>query len=1565
MADPQQDNPGGDAADVIEEHRTFGEAQAADVPQNVKDYMTSGPTWGEDETRGPPPSERFGLRDESDSGAQEQGSPEGEYNFGWSPRPVQGVRYDATTAAARMEGYTWPEINDHVTAGLMTATEQGYTPREVDEFLGRGTPEDGAQRMEGEWQSRIAQDEDIATGLSSATTDPITPLEGPSAARVAQHAGQDAPDPVMPEPGDKTPPSGIETDDQGMRNAYRDALNAGQVRTPQDFAERYMGAAWKAADAAGIDPDPHALTRAAGEIAAGLPSNEELTDQAIRIARQTGSGDVQTIKSNIVDAWAKGTPVAQTATDAFNDPNYADQLTRDDTLPDVAKAIKDFVVGAVKGFAYPDEEFNAQFPAAELGAAVTAAISGVHSDQKMSEAQASDQLQRALRQGPPPAFMETLGALLTRHAVDDPLSYVTGLLGYGPAVTGKAIRGEHVTPEEAFGVAQIIAGFAGWRPSGGFPVPPEVLPPEPRIGITDRAPGGLPGGAGPIIEHEPYTGPTLKLPPPPDMPIIDFERPLGEPPRLVAPSEALRQTPTEITVAHADAQELSAMPAIERAEAVKPATYKFEQTDWVDDENPGRSKFIIHKNDEPIARATITKDGTNAYVDSISSDIEHGFIATGEKNTLGGRDIRNAARTYFETNPDIETIGGLRVTGARGGEGKVSQAGPTADMVLTRKMVMGKDATIPEPDPKVVTALAEGYDMAKGLAQHFYGLVGDTLKDTSGSLNLRWRTPEEKAFHDQFSADRDVMQRILIPSIQRGVKNDVLLGRMAADYFPVMAPHVNEFAAASRRGDGPGMVASEVGKFVDNYENGNWSSMGNSKLAPVGSFLSSIAAHGEARTRQAINDGLLDRQTIIDNWYKHLWKDPHGHNWDQNFGAGSGREGDTSAQTRRTIPKQIDGLRRGLSPKFDNPIEQALYGEHLREYYINALDAVKQAMGEGVAYWAKGPRDVGDITLDGIAARNKTSAKKNLPLGNTGPTNQERLYARPGFAHGYNNSLSTGMNAHPVSANLYNRMVWMGNATTALKLLWPGFHYQTLGGASWAHGLATLVQATGRGQFLTALGMTGRLAAPVISSALFTVAGAPTAVAIGSAMVASSAFDTWVGFKDVYKYTHGIADPIVDMASATGLRLTPRQDVYHAGATAFTRVAAKGGFDPLRGASLKHPLAGKWDVKGGIQEIVRELGRDLEAAMGDPRYEGPGQRIAKSLYRVPINLPLKEAGRAMQTVTSPFFDYIIPAQKMGAFHHRYKSYLDANPFASDQEKWFAGRQITRGIEHNFGELNQDTRFGPKMVKNIANSTMLSVGWKYGTEAGFLTALGVDPERGARMIGKWQGPKSVYLLPLIGLITGYMVNNTMRQIAYGQPPPWETGTMMHDLINGRTGGVDKYGDPQRIMIPNELKEAYDQAKIVLLSVYSPKDAPKAVGDYVFGAMNPIFQLMRNTFDTGVDAIGKSTMDRPGGYSKFVEATLGPIVWDAMHTVPHLGDRLDAFDKFMGTREAAGWNTDFDKFLQRLDSWHQRNMKAEQARDNKEKGIAPAPRGRPAGHGGNHSGAVGPNSPNWGR
>ncbi len=91
-----------------------------------------------------------------------------------------------------------------------------------------------------------------------------------------------------------------------------------------------------------------------------------------------------------------------------------------------------------------------------------------------------------------------------------------------------------------------------------------------------------------------------------------------------------------------------------------------------------------------------------------------------------------------------------------------------------------------------------------------------------------------------------------------------------------------------------------------------------------------------------------------------------------------------------------------------------------------------------------------------------------------------------------------------------------------------------------------------------------------------------------------------------------------------------------------------------------------------------------------------------------------------------------------------------------------------------------------------------------------------------------------------------------------------------------------------------------------------------------------------------------------------------MWGVLSKDPLIGDRLDAFDKFMGTREAAGWNSDFDKFLSRLDGWHQRNMKAEQARENKENGIAPAPRSkRGAGHGGNHSAVVGPNSPNWGR
>lgn len=1456
---------------------------------------------------------------------------------GYRPSGYQDSLEDARTA-----GYPWSEIRGHIAQGTAAAADVGYNDAEIDAHLGFAEPAGFERDARNGWAKQMAQNPELLTGLTD-------------------------PDPKV----DLSLSSDMAAD-------YTQALLDGEVKGPQDFARRYAAAALNAAHelhgADGSEPEVMAARRgaatvAAAELAAKLPSREDLADATVAL------GGGQQTRERLMEHWADtGTQPLDAAVQARSDPTLADKLFAAPVAAAdaVGDFLKDIGVGFTKGFAYPDEEFRNAY---EMGG-----------------------LREALRQGVQPDMVERFSAVLTRTLTSIPQNYISGLLQMGPEVTERALKGEGFSLEEAASLAQYALTAPAGRFPGGYIRPePEILPPQrptPGLGLPPREPI--------IIEHQP-AGPLVKLPPPPDLEVLNPEAPLGTPREMIPARDALGPVPAEVENAHADAQALSDMPVEQRAVVAEKPVYTFEPKFPEFEANTletGVSAFRLMRNGEPVAEANVSVTGTDARVNSISTNISDGSVnvSAGIKNLLGPREMRAIARAYFEANPEINTISGLRVTGSRALDGRIAGAADSDDITITREQIMGgrkpvmsawrqqmeaenrlmsqgvppelavtsewrrqleeggrtleegppaegfwdklrrsrdeaitnevmassapaarrryleslipKDTTEPFPapkelEPKELIELAEGYDTAKSLYHHFSGILGDLLADESGALT--WHTPKGRQFWNNFAVSRDIAHSILIPNIQKGVKNDVLLSRMMDSYRGAMAPHVNEFARASRAGDGQAMIDSEIGKFLGYVENRTWGgTLRNSRLQPVADALAAIAQHGEKAMADAAAEGLIDVPTLISNWYKHLWKNPHGVNWDNLTGGYSGVQGNASFTRQRSLPTTYDGMKAGLSPMFDNPIDQALYGEHLRSHYLNALRSIKEAMNADQVYWGYGPREVGDIRLDG------TAPKETSPLGTYpgGPRPSARddqfLYGQPGFARPYNNMLAMGMNAHPVGASAYQRLLWAGNMSTAVKLLWPGFHMRVIGLGTLATGAATMLDEVGRLEFGKAF-----------ASALKTVVAPAT---LGEQM--------WKGFRSVYRYNRDMKDPVLDLLDSAGLRITPRQSIYHVGAESLMETAKRGGFQPTQG---------RWDVLGGVQEIFRTIGRDIQATTGDPRLEGTLHRMFRFPDRAIVQLPLTELGRVMQTATSPIFDYYIPAAKAGAGYVRMQSWLDKNRFATDEQKWFQARQIVRDVENRFGELNQDTLFGPKMAKQIANVAMVSTGWKYGSWRGFLGAIGIDVERGGRL-GKlsWN---SINTNALVGAVAVYSMFNAVEQVAHGQPPFWKTGTAISDLANARIGGSSKWGGPARLMDPAELKEIYDAAKVVLVSMYSPKDGPTAAAEYAMNALNPFWHALYGTLSgrDGISPQARSVYDRPGGYPEFLKETFGPIVYQQLKDA-RPGSALSKWEIFMGTREASKWVTDWNVYLNDMAKGHAYTTKQEIRRDNKLHGGA---------------------------
>ncbi len=222
------------------------------------------------------------------------------------------VAQDAMTEA-RLQGHPWGDIMGWLGDASNAAAGEGYQQHEVDQFLGYKDP---------------------------------TALRAGLALTANDEQREPLPEPPLLETGlpDLSKPTEIP---EGVPQSYADAMAAGEVKGPADYAQHY-------ADMTGGSPN------AAAALASQLPTFEDATDHAIAIAH--GNGDpvdgptVATARRNLLDLWAQtGVTPQQALADA--NPVLHDAITtpREPGMPTLSEmdadpqGMKDAIVELGKG----------------------------------------------------------------------------------------------------------------------------------------------------------------------------------------------------------------------------------------------------------------------------------------------------------------------------------------------------------------------------------------------------------------------------------------------------------------------------------------------------------------------------------------------------------------------------------------------------------------------------------------------------------------------------------------------------------------------------------------------------------------------------------------------------------------------------------------------------------------------------------------------------------------------------------------------------------------------------------------------------------------------------------------------------------------------------------------------------------------------------------------------------------------------------------------------------------------------------------------------------------------
>lgn len=197
--------------------------------------------------------------------------------------------------------------------------------------------------------------------------------------------------------------------------------------------------------------------------------------------------------------------------------------------------------------------------------------------------------------------------------------------------------------------------------------------------------------------------------------------------------------------------------------------------------------------------------------------------------------------------------------------------------------------------------------------------------------------------------------------------------------------------------------------------------------------------------------------------------------------------------------------------------------------------------------------------------------------------------------------------------------------------------------------------------------------------------------------------------------------------------------------------------------------------------------------------------IIGSIFRAP--------GAAVELLAKPTMEFLVPRQKMGVFAEMAKRELERlGPNATQEQTREAMARAWDSVDNRMGQMIYDNLFWHKITKDLAMSSVRSVGWNLGT---------------MREVGG--GIADYVSLPVRALDQNRTNPLFTHRMAYTAALPLIVGTMgamtqylltgkgpdeLKDYFFPKTGNLDENGSPERIAFPSYMKDIFplvDRAK----------------------------------------------------------------------------------------------------------------------------------------------------------
>ncbi len=419
---------------------------------------------------------------------------------------------------------------------------------------------------------------------------------------------------------------------------------------------------------------------------------------------------------------------------------------------------------------------------------------------------------------------------------------------------------------------------------------------------------------------------------------------------------------------------------------------------------------------------------------------------------------------------------------------------------------------------------------------------------------------------------------------------------------------------------------------------------------------------------------------VIEDYVTHFWQD---RNAAKQFVKGfMAKQGSGGSLKERTIPTIEEGVRAGLKPVSDNPVEIAMrYVTSMdRHLGLRAMLDAGESAGHVQYFGLKDLKDVPDgwVALGGMADK----------LGS-------KAYAPADWARIWNNFVSKGMRGNADMGDAYDAFRNMSNLTTQTILSFSGYHAVTMVKEAIASDMVKGISEV--------VGGFRRLEADKVLSGVASVATAPKAF-VQKARTGKKLREVYLG------RTPNTIDPrnlpnwqkMADIYGEAGGRGVGKEHAFDYTFSSLGSFASAWKRGYLKAEMRQAP--------GTFTSAFKEEAQKVWSAGGERGAAYKAGAKAMQTAKSTTNL----ISRTMSTVMGPLFEKYIPLLKNGAFADEFASWLSMNPQASHEQQVDFAIKLIDSIDNRFGEMIQDNIMWHTTAKQLATIGMLSYSWNLGS-----------------------------------------------------------------------------------------------------------------------------------------------------------------------------------------------------------------------------------------------------------